>query len=247
MSPPVAFFGIESTGLTVAIDLFIVCCVAVYAALVWWTYADARRRIEDPTLVGAALAGSLIPFVGTLVYLILRPPESLADAHERDIEAETARLQLYELEARLCPHCDYPVQSDYIRCPSCLRRLKERCSSCERPLERAWTICPYCEAEVPPRPARPSRSGEGRRSARRKDTQRDAGNDAAPAADGARERAAAAEEVGERAATVAGAATKGRTLASDPATDPALPVRGAKERRPVAAATRKRPTGAADR
>ena len=36
-----------------------------------------------------------------------------------------------------------------MRCPSCLRKLKERCVSCSRPLDQAWTICPYCETEVP--------------------------------------------------------------------------------------------------
>ena len=36
-----------------------------------------------------------------------------------------------------------------MRCPSCLRKLKERCANCSRPLDQAWTICPYCEADVP--------------------------------------------------------------------------------------------------
>jgi hypothetical protein len=36
-----------------------------------------------------------------------------------------------------------------VRCPSCLRKLKERCVNCSKPLDRAWTICPYCETEVP--------------------------------------------------------------------------------------------------
>jgi Double zinc ribbon len=167
---PPAFFGIESTGLTVAIDLFIVCCAVLYLALIWWTYTDARRRIADSTLVGSAVAGSLVPFIGTLVYLILRPAETLGDAGERDVEAEVARLNLYELEGRLCPHCDYPVQPDFLRCPSCLRRLKERCASCQRPLERAWAICPYCEADVPERPSRSRRSGRARRAGGRADT-----------------------------------------------------------------------------
>jgi hypothetical protein len=49
----------------------------------------------------------------------------------------------------LCPHCDYRIERDFVRCPSCLRKLKERCVNCSRPLDRAWTICPYCEADVP--------------------------------------------------------------------------------------------------
>jgi Double zinc ribbon len=146
---PVAYFGIESSGLNLVIDLLIVFVVVVYLSLVYWTYADARRRIEDPMLVGCAVAASLFPFVGTIVYVILRPPEYLEDVRERELEIKAAQARLHELDVGLCPHCDYRVERDFIRCPSCLRKLKERCVSCGRPLDRAWSICPYCETEVP--------------------------------------------------------------------------------------------------
>jgi hypothetical protein len=146
---PIAYFGIESTGLTLAIDLLILFAVVLYGSLVYWTYADARRRIEDPMLVGCATAASLFPFVGTLVYMILRPPEYLEDARERELEMHAAEARLHELDSSLCPHCDYRIERDFIRCPSCLRKLKDRCVSCAKPLDRSWTICPYCETEVP--------------------------------------------------------------------------------------------------
>jgi hypothetical protein len=44
--PPVAYFGIESGGLNLAIDLLIVFVVVLYFSLIYWTYADARRRIR---------------------------------------------------------------------------------------------------------------------------------------------------------------------------------------------------------
>jgi len=121
----------------------------LYLSLVYWTFADARRRIEDPALIGCAIAASLFPFVGTIIYMILRPPEYLDDVRERELETQAAEARLHQLEQALCPHCDYRVERDFIRCPSCLRKLKERCASCSRPLDRAWTICPYCEADVP--------------------------------------------------------------------------------------------------
>ena len=132
-----------------AIDLLILFVVVVYLSLIYWTYADARRRILDPMLVGCATAASLFPFVGTIVYMILRPPEYLVDVRERELETQAAEARLHQLDQALCPHCDYRVEHDFIRCPSCLRKLKERCVSCSRPLDRAWTICPYCEADVP--------------------------------------------------------------------------------------------------
>ena len=162
-----AYFGIESNGLNLAIDLLILFVVVLYFALIYWTYADARRRIYDPMLVGCATAASLFPFVGTIVYMILRPPEYLEDVRERELEMQAAEARLHDLDHGLCPHCDYRIERDFIRCPSCLRKLKERCVSCSRPLDQAWTICPYCETEVPgaaaPAPhAPPARHGRNR-------------------------------------------------------------------------------------
>jgi hypothetical protein len=149
MSPPIAYFGIESKSLSLVIDLLILFAVVLYFSLLYWTYADARRRIADPMLVACATVASLFPFVGTIVYMILRPPEYLEDVRERELELQAAEARLHELDYSLCPHCDYRIERDFIRCPSCLRKLKERCVSCARPLDRAWTICPYCETDVP--------------------------------------------------------------------------------------------------
>ena len=143
-----SYFGIESSGLNLVIDLLILFIVVLYLSLIYWTYADAKRRIEDPMLIGCATAASLFPFVGTIVYMILRPPEYLEDVRERELEVQAAEARLHEFDHALCPHCDYRVERDFVRCPSCLRKLKERCVSCSRPLDQAWTICPYCETEV---------------------------------------------------------------------------------------------------
>jgi hypothetical protein len=146
---PLAYFGIESNAFNLVIDLLILFAVVLYLSLIYWTYADARRRLEDPMLIGCATAASLFPFVGTVIYLILRPPEYLEDVRERELETQAAEARLHQLDYGLCPHCDYRIERDFIRCPSCLRKLKERCVNCSKPLDRAWTICPYCETEVP--------------------------------------------------------------------------------------------------
>ena len=146
---PLAYFGIESSGLSLAVDLLVLFVVVFYLSLIYWTYADARRRIHDPMLIGCSTAASMFPFVGTIVYMILRPPEYIEDVRERELEMQAAEARLHQLDQSLCPHCDYRIERDCLRCPSCLRKLKERCVSCSRPLDQTWTICPYCEADVP--------------------------------------------------------------------------------------------------
>ncbi len=149
MTAPLAYFGINSSPINLAISLLILFVVVIYLALIYWTYSDARRRIVDPILVGCATAASLFPFVGTIVYMILRPPEYLEDVRERELEMQAAEARLHSLNYGLCPHCDHDIEREFVRCPNCLRKLKDRCVACAKPLEQAWTICPYCETEVP--------------------------------------------------------------------------------------------------
>jgi hypothetical protein len=143
-----AVFGIDNRGLDTAVKVLILFLVVIWAALLFWTYADARRRIDDPILVACAAAASLFPFVGTIVYMIVRPPEFLDDVRLRELEMHAAEGRLHQLDWHLCPYCEHDIRSDYLRCPNCRRRLKEPCRTCGKPLEPSWQICPYCESEV---------------------------------------------------------------------------------------------------
>jgi hypothetical protein len=150
-------FGITNDSLNQAVSVLILVLIVIWAALVFWTYADARRRIDDPMLVACATAASLFPFVGTIVYTIVRPPEYLDDVRLRELEMTAAEARLANLDYQLCPHCDYEVKGDYLRCPSCMRKLKDSCFSCGKPIDPTWKLCPYCEADTgasPPPSAR---------------------------------------------------------------------------------------------
>jgi hypothetical protein len=177
-----AIFGITNDGLNLAVNLLLLFLVVLWLALIFWTHADAKRRIADPMLVGCATVAALFPFVGTVVYMVVRPPEYLEDVHERELEIAAAEARLAAAHEHACPYCDYPVERAFLRCPSCLRRLKEPCGACGKPLDPRWKICPYCEAEVPER-AKPQQRRRGSAAAGR-------GRERPPASD---ERPAAGE------------------------------------------------------
>jgi hypothetical protein len=162
-----AIFGISNGGLNLVVNLLILMLVVVWLALIVYTYLDARRRISDPFLVGCATLASFIPYLGTAVYAIVRPPEFLEDAHERELEIEAAELRVRQLKEVSCPGCGFPVEKTYLRCPKCQRRLKEPCPTCGKPVDRSWVLCPYCETALrehePQRRQRPA--GERKRPA----------------------------------------------------------------------------------
>jgi len=143
-----AIFGIDGGALGLVINLLVLFLIVVYVALIYWTYLDAKRRIEDPVLIACATAASVFPFIGTVVYTILRPPEFLEDREERELELRAAELRLRQLIEQSCPYCEYPVERGYLRCPNCERRLRNPCRKCRKPLDPKWGICPYCETEV---------------------------------------------------------------------------------------------------
>ena len=63
-----------------------------WLATLSWIYKDARRRIEDPWVVGVSvLLGVVLPFFGPFIYMLFRPPEYLEDVRERELETFTAR------------------------------------------------------------------------------------------------------------------------------------------------------------
>jgi hypothetical protein len=140
------FFSSSTFHAIVLLVLFFV--GVLWLALVFWTYNDAKRRVDDPVLVGVSIVTALVfPFVGALVYTILRPPEYLDDVRERELEIRAMERRLGE--EGMCPGCGGDVEPEFIACPHCARRLKLTCQRCRSPLKPEWRLCPFCEAPTP--------------------------------------------------------------------------------------------------
>jgi RNA polymerase subunit RPABC4/transcription elongation factor Spt4 len=121
--------------------------VVLWLATVFYVFKDARRRIADPVLVAVAVATALVfPFIGLLIYAILRPPEYLDDVRERELEIRAMERRLGGDQR--CPYCRSEIEASFLSCPVCANRLKSACRRCKSPLETHWQLCPYCETPV---------------------------------------------------------------------------------------------------
>jgi hypothetical protein len=172
-----AIFGITNSGLNLAATLVLLLLIVLWLALIVYTFLDARRRIADPFLVGCATIASFFPYIGTAVYTIVRPPEFLEDAHERDLEIKAAELRVRQLRESSCPNCEYPIEKNYLRCPNCQRRLKDPCPTCGEPVDPRWGLCPFCETALAGRgggePEPSGRRGGRRRAPAQADRERE--------------------------------------------------------------------------
>jgi hypothetical protein len=116
-----------------------------WISIVAWTYRDIRDRSRDAAFqVVAVLLVLIFNVLGLVIYLILRPRETLAEAYARSLEEE-ALLQELE-EQGICPSCKRYITAEFVICPYCRTQLKEPCIKCGRPLSFNWLACPYCAA-----------------------------------------------------------------------------------------------------
>ncbi|MGV1049513.1 MAG: double zinc ribbon domain-containing protein [Solirubrobacterales bacterium] len=203
-----AIFGITNNGLNLAATLFLLMLVVLWLALIVYTYLDARRRISDPFLVACATVASFFPFIGTAVYAIVRPPEFLEDAHERELEIKAAELRVRQLKDQTCPNCEYQIEKNFLRCPNCQRRLKDPCPSCGKPVDPRWGLCPYCETALASREKRERRPQKRERRAEGEPRREEAGKRQPPRRKKAPSAASKASEDAPRKAPAPGAAAQ---------------------------------------
>jgi hypothetical protein len=139
----------------------------LWLSLGYWTYKDAKRRIEDPMLIAlSTILALIIPFVGPFIYMLFRPPEYLEDVRERELEIKAMEERITAHDQR-CPVCHAEADPSYLVCPVCTTKLKHACASCGSPLEPIWQICPYCETPIEPAvPGTPPALGTRRRRLR---------------------------------------------------------------------------------
>jgi RNA polymerase subunit RPABC4/transcription elongation factor Spt4 len=82
---------------------------------------------------------------GLVLYLILRPHETLGAAYVRNLETEAMLHEVNEQE--VCYACQKHIRPDFAYCPHCRTRLQEACANCGKPINLNWAICAYCGRE----------------------------------------------------------------------------------------------------
>jgi RNA polymerase subunit RPABC4/transcription elongation factor Spt4 len=123
---------------------------ALYVASAFFVWRDARRRSASTTFhLFALVLGFLPPFLGALVYLMVRPPTTLDEERQLALEQQTLlEIDHNEVALRPCPSCGREIEADFIVCPHCRTQFARRCHSCDRVLRLGWPVCPYCAEEV---------------------------------------------------------------------------------------------------
>ena len=122
---------------------------ALIGGLTIWTFRDIRSRSRDILVqILATVMVGIVPIAGILVYFMLRPRETLAEAYVRALEEESLLASIEHQE--FCPSCGRRVDTDMVLCPKCHTTLRNSCPNCHRAVHLSWDLCPYCSETLQP-------------------------------------------------------------------------------------------------
>ena len=141
MSPE--FINTLGVWLEVAVTVMGAMLFALWAGTVVWTINDIRARSWDVlAMILAAVLVILVPFAGLVVYILVRPRETLADTYNRALEEEAL---LREANVSFfCTGCSRPVRDAWVFCPHCQVQLLQACPACGHAVRPEWTVCAQC-------------------------------------------------------------------------------------------------------
>jgi len=123
--------------------ILIIVLVILYLMSIVWTVRDSYLRGSNPLMWGLI---AVIPFVGCMIYAMMRPPLYASDREEQNIGLLLQQRELMSYGE--CPKCGYPTERSYVICPNCHTRLRNVCGNCGKTLEPEWNVCPYCATQV---------------------------------------------------------------------------------------------------
>jgi RNA polymerase subunit RPABC4/transcription elongation factor Spt4 len=135
--------GTVARTLQVLIALSGAYLAALWVVLIVWTYRDIESRSRSVVTQAFSTMLSAFFFVpGVLLYMVLRPKETLDATFARSLEEE---YLLQDMETKLaCPNCHRSISEDYVVCPHCHTALQQPCVNCGRTFDVSWSVCPYC-------------------------------------------------------------------------------------------------------
>ena len=121
-----------------------VAIVMLYLLSIAYVIKDARARGSQMWWAWGIIA--IIPLVGLVAYLILRPTSFAIDRDEQELEIALREHELQHYGT--CPTCGSPIDRDFIVCPMCDTQVRNVCPNCHRPLDADWKVCPYCRTHI---------------------------------------------------------------------------------------------------
>ncbi len=123
--------------------LLIVALVVFWFVIIGWVWVDSSERTSKKGLkIGYILLVIFFNIFGLIIYLIIRPSETIEEIYWEDRERRYLKYETSELGD--CPKCSSQLYPGYVFCTNCGYRLKVKCPQCGVLVDKDHIFCEYC-------------------------------------------------------------------------------------------------------
>lgn len=128
-------------------NIFLYALIVFWFVVLYWVWLDSGDRTSNRTVryLYVLLVASL-NVVGWIIYLIIRPTQTIEEIYWADLERRYLKYETAELGD--CPRCGTQLYPGFTFCPNCKYKLKRRCERCEVLVDKKNKYCPYCGQEM---------------------------------------------------------------------------------------------------
>lgn len=119
---------------------------AFWVFVLAWVWTDSGERTANSyARIGYLLLVLVFNILGWIIYLIIRPEETLEQAYWSDLERRYLQYETAELGD--CSECGRQIFPDFIFCPDCGLELKVECPGCNVYVDKKFQYCPLCRTK----------------------------------------------------------------------------------------------------
>jgi hypothetical protein len=128
-------------------QIFLYALIVFWIVVLYWVWLDSGDRTSNRTsrYLYVLLVASL-NIIGWIIYLIIRPSQTIEEIYWADLERRYLKYETAELGD--CPQCGTQLYPGYTFCPNCKYKLKRKCAKCEVYVDKKNKYCPYCGEEL---------------------------------------------------------------------------------------------------
>ena len=134
--------GIAGADYNLVGTIFILVVIIFWVVVTSWIWVDSDERTTNKWIRIFYVVIGMIPVLGWIIYLIVRPPETIDEIYWGDLERRYLKYEAKDLGD--CPKCGTQLYPGYIYCPNCNKRIKIKCPKCGVYIDLDSKYCTHC-------------------------------------------------------------------------------------------------------
>lgn len=121
--------------------------VVFWLVIVGWVWIDSGERTSKTyARVVYVLIVLLLNIPGLIIYLIVRPSETIEEIYWADLERRYLKYETADLGD--CPKCGDQLFPGNVYCSNCGYELKKKCPNCEVVIDKRDKYCSFCGTKL---------------------------------------------------------------------------------------------------